>query len=244
MLTLLRIAKRELLASFASPLAYVFLCLFLALAGTLTFYLGGFFQRGQADLEAFFAFHPWLYLLLIPALSMRLWAEERRSGSIELLMTLPLTTAQAVVGKFLAAWIFTGLALALTAPLWITVNQLGQPDNGVIAAAYFGSWLMAGAYLALGSLASALSRNQVVAFLLAAALCFLFLMSGLEVVQGLLRGVLPPSLTSALAELSFLTRFEPLSQGALEVADLAFFLLLITAALSINALIVEMKKAA
>ncbi len=243
-MTVLRIARRELLASFVSPLAYVFLCLFLALSGVLTFYLGGFFQRGQADLEAFFAFHPWLYLLLVPALTMRLWAEERRSGSIELLLTLPVSTTQAVVGKFLAAWIFTGLALALTAPLWITVNELGNPDNGVIAAAYLGSWLMAGAYLALGSLASALTRNQVVAFLLAAALCFLFLMSGLDVVQGLLRGLLPAGLSSALADLSFLTRFEPLSQGALEAADLAYFLLLIAAALTINSLVVEMKKAA
>ncbi len=244
MLNVLRIAKRELWSYFTSPLATIFLCLFLVLAGALTFYLGGFFARGQADLEAFFAFHPWLYLLLIPALSMRLWAEERRSGSIELLMTLPLSTTQAVIGKFLAAWVFAGLALALTAPLWATVVLLGQPDHGVIAAGYLGSWLMAGAYLALGSLASTISRNQVVAFILAVALCFLFLMSGLEVVQGVLRGLLPPDLASALAGLSFLTRFEPLSQGALEVADLAFFALLIGFALTINSLIVEMKKAA
>ncbi len=240
----LRVAWRELRSYFTSPLAYVFLCLFLALAGALTFYLGGFFTRGQADLEAFFAFHPWLYLLLIPALSMRLWAEERRSGSFELLMTLPLTTTQAVLGKFLAAWIFAGLALALTAPLWVTVNLLGQPDNGVIAAGYLGSWLMAGAYLSLGSLASAMTRNQVVAFILAAALSFLFLMSGLEVVQGLLRGLLPQELTSALAGFSFLTRFQPLSQGAIEARDLAFFLLLIGFALAINSLLVELKKAA
>ncbi len=242
MTALLAIVRRELWSYFLSPLAYVFLCLFLALAGALTFYLGGFFQRGQADLEPFFAFHPWLYLLLIPALSMRLWAEEQRSGSIELLLTLPLSIAQAVLSKFLAAWIFAGLALALTFPLWITVTQLGQPDNGVIAAAYLGSWLMAGAYLALGSLASAVSRNQVVAFILAAALSFLFLMSGLEVVQGLLGGLLPASLASALAGLSFLTRFEPLSQGNLVAADILYFLLLIAVALTITALLLNLKR--
>lgn len=240
---LLAVARRELAAYFASPLAYVFLCLFLALAGALTFYVGSFFARGQADLGSFFAFHPWLYLLLIPALAMRLWAEERRSGTLELLMTLPLSTAQAVVGKFLAAWLFAGISLLLTLPIWLTVLWLGEPDNGVILAAYLGSWLMAGAYLALGGLASALTRNQVVAFVLAAALCFLFLMSGLEVVQGLLRGLLPPALASAVAGLSFLTRFEPISQGALEASDLAFFLLLIGCALTITTLVVELKKA-
>jgi len=240
---LLVVARRELAAYFTSPVAYVFLCLFLVLAGALTFYLGGFLERGQADLESFFVFHPWLYLLLVPALAMRLWAEERKSGTLELLMTLPLSTTQAVLGKFLAAWVFAGIALALTFPLVLTVNWLGQPDNGVIAAAYLGSWLMAGAYLALGGLASALTRNQVVAFILAAAFCFLFLMSGLEVVQGLLRGLLPAALASAVAELSFLTRFEPLSQGAVEAADLAFFALLIGCALTLTTLAVELRKA-
>ncbi|GAB5469886.1 MAG: ABC transporter permease [Rhodospirillales bacterium] len=243
MSALLTIARRELAAYFLSPLAYIFICLFLALAGALTFYVGGFFERGQADLEAFFAFHPWLYLFLVPALAMRLWAEERKSGTLELLMTLPLSTGQAVIGKFLAAWIFTAIALAMTFPIWLTVNWLGQPDNGVIAAAYLGSWLMAGAYLALGSLASAATRNQVVAFVLAAALSFLFLMSGLEVVQGLLRGWLPGELASAIARLSFLTRFEPIAQGALEAADLAYFVFLIAAALTINTLLVDLKKA-
>ncbi|MBC6416541.1 MAG: heme exporter protein CcmB [Rhodospirillales bacterium] len=237
------VARRELLSYFTSPLAYIFLCLFLALAATLTFYLGGFFARGQADLEAFFAFHPWLYLLLIPALSMRLWAEERKTGSFEFLMTLPIATAEAVAGKFLATWIFAGIALLLTGPIWATVIWLGTPDNGVIAAAYFGSWLMAGAFLALGSLASALTRNQVVAFVLAAALGFLFLMSGLEVVQGFLRGFVPGEVAGFVAGLSFLTRFEPLSQGVLVVSDLAYFALLIASSLILTALTVDMKRA-
>ncbi|MEO1190579.1 MAG: ABC transporter permease [Pseudomonadota bacterium] len=243
MSALFAVTGRELAAYFLSPVAYIFICLFLALAGALTFYLGGFFERGQADLESFFAFHPWLYLLLVPALAMRLWAEERKSGTLELLATLPITTPQAVIGKFLAAWIFTAIALALTFPLWLTVSWLGEPDHGVIATAYLGSWLMAGAYLALGSLASAATRNQVVAFVLAAALSFLFLMSGLEVVQGLLRGWLPGDLASMVAGLSFLTRFEPLSQGALEAADLAYFLLVMIMGLTMTALLVDMKKA-
>ena len=237
------VARRELLSSFTSPLAYIFLCLFLALAAALTFYLGGFFARGQADLEAFFAFHPWLYLLLIPALSMRLWAEERKTGSFEFLMTLPIATAEAVAGKFLATWIFAGIALLLTTPIWATVIWLGAPDNGVIAAAYLGSWLMAGAFLALGSLASALTRNQVVAFVLAAALGFLFLMSGLEVVQGLLRGFVPGEVAGFVAGLSLLTRFEPLSQGALLVSDLAYFALVIVSSLILTVLTVNMKRA-
>ncbi|HNC70469.1 MAG TPA: ABC transporter permease, partial [Pseudomonadales bacterium] len=154
------IARRELAAYFATPLAYVFVLIFLMLSGAFTFYLGGFYERGQADLVAFFSFHPWLYLFLVPALAMRLWAEERKSGTIELLLTLPISRLQAVIGKFLAAWLFTGLALVLTFPLWITVNVLGSPDNGVILASYAGSWLMAAGFIAIGSCMSALTRNQ------------------------------------------------------------------------------------
>src|SRR5690606_27349967 len=161
---------------FATPLAFVFIVIFLLLAGVFAFYLGGFYERGQADLAPFFTYHPWLYLFLIPALSMRLWAEERKSGSIELLMTLPVTVWQAVVGKFLAAWAFTTVALALTFPVWITVNYLGDPDNGVILAGYLGSLLMAGGFLAIGSCISAANRNQVVAFIITVVICFLFLL--------------------------------------------------------------------
>src|ERR671932_2667088 len=158
------IFRRELASYFATPLAYVFIVIFLVMAGALTFFMGGFFERNQADLQPFFTFHPWLYLVLIPALSMRLWAEERRSGTIELFLTLPIRLSEAVIGKFLAAWCFAGIALLLTFPLWITVNVLGDPDNGVILAGYLGCLLVAGAYLALGAAVSALTKNQVVAF--------------------------------------------------------------------------------
>ena len=178
MRNVMTIFKRELISYFSTPVAYVFIVIFLALMGALAFYVGGFFTSGQATLLTFFFYHPWLYLLLIPAISMRLWAEERKTGTIELLMTLPVSTMQAVLGKFLAAWAFSGIALALTFPMWISVNVLGDPDNGVIAASYIGSFVMAGAFLAIGSCISALTKNQVIAFIVAAAVCFLFTMSG------------------------------------------------------------------
>jgi len=174
--------KRELDSYFSTHLAYVFILIFLVLSGVFTFYLGSFYERGQADLLPFFNFHPWLYLFLVPALSMRLWAEELKSGSIELLLTLPVTIVDAVVGKFLAAWIFAGISLMMTFPLWLTVNYLGDPDNGVIFTSYIGSWLMAGSFLAIGSCMSALSKSQVIAFILrvysyipSAFRCFYFL---------------------------------------------------------------------
>jgi ABC-2 type transport system permease protein len=176
------IARREFAAYFATPLAYVFIVIFLVLSGVFTFYLGGFFEGGQANLSAFFNFHPWLYLFLVPAIAMRLWAEERKSGSIELLMTLPITRFEAVTGKFLAAWVFSGIALALTFPMWFTVNYLGNPDNGVILAGYLGSFFMAGGYLAIGSCLSAVTRNQVIAFVVSVAVSFLFTVSGLPIV--------------------------------------------------------------
>jgi len=165
--TLFTICKREFSAYFATPVAYVFIFIFLVMSGVFTFYLGNFYQRGQADLLPFFNFHPWLYLFFMPAVAMGLWSQERQLGTIELLMTLPVTLWQAVLGKFLAAWLFAGLALLLTLPLWITVNYLGTPDNGVILASYLGSWLMAGAFIAVGSCMSAFSRNQIVAFIFA-----------------------------------------------------------------------------
>ena len=235
--------RREMAAYFSSPLAYVFITIFLLLAGALPVYVGGFFERGQADLAAFFEFHPWLYLFLIPALSMRLWAEERKSGTIEFLMTLPLTTADAVVGKFLAAWVFAGIALTLTFPFWVVVNLLGSPDNGVILAAYIGSWLMAGAYLAIGAAISAATRNQVIAFVLSAVVIFLFLMSGLDLVQNFFRGWLPDSLVSAIATLSFLTNFRDIAQGVIVLRDLLFFLSLIGLALLINGIVINLKRA-
>jgi ABC-2 type transport system permease protein len=185
------IARRELGAYFGTPLAYIFVVIFVALTGAFAFFIGNFFERGQADLQAFFVYHPWLYLLLVPAIAMRLWAEERKSGTIELLMTLPVSTTEAIVAKFLAAWGFIGIALALTFPMWLTVNYLGRPDNGVIFASYIGSFLMAGAFLAIGSAISAMTKNQVIAFIVAATLCFLFVMSGAEMVLNVVRRLSP-----------------------------------------------------
>ena len=179
---IITILKRELMAYFATPVAYVFIVIFLLMTGVFTFHIGGFYERGQADLEPFFRFHPWLYMLLIPAISMRLWSEERKTGTLELLMTLPVSLVEAVIGKFLAAWCFTTIALALTFPVWITVNYLGDPDNTVIAAGYLGSLLLAGGCLAIGSCISALTNNQVIAFVISFIICFAFNLSGFPVV--------------------------------------------------------------
>jgi len=236
------IARRELTGYFATPVAYVFIVIFLAMMGSFTFYIGNFFERGQADLATFFEFHPWLYLLLIPAISMRLWAEEHKSGTIELLMTLPITTTSAVLGKFLAAWIFAGIALALTFPMWITVNVLGNPDNGVIVTSYIGSWLMAGAFLSIGSCISAMTRNQVIAFIVAATICFLFTMSGLELVLNFFRLWAPDLLIETIASLSFLTHFRAVMNGVIDIRDLIFFTSLMTFWLFANVIIIDLKK--
>jgi ABC-2 type transport system permease protein len=237
------IFRRELASYFATPLAYVFIVIFLAMAGALAFFAGNFFERGQADLQPFFSFHPWLYLVLIPALSMRLWAEERKSGTIELFLTLPISVLDAVLGKFLAAWAFAGIALALTFPFWITVNVLGSPDNGVILASYIGSFLMAGAFLSLGGALSALTKSQVIAFVLTAACCFLFTVSGSSILQGFLSGWAPESLIDAVASFSFLGHFNGILRGVIELADLVFFVSVIALFLFANTLIVELKKA-
>jgi ABC-2 type transport system permease protein len=237
------IVRREFRSYFATPVAMVFLVIFLVLAGALTFYLGRFFERGQADLLPFFSWHPWLYLFLMPALSMRLWAEERHTGSIELLLTLPVTVWQAMLGKFLAAWLFAGLALLLTFPIWLTVNYLGSPDNGAIITAYLGSWLMAGGFLAIGSCLSAATRNQVVAFILTVVVCFGFLFSGFEVVLAAFRGWAPQALVDAIASLSFLTHFQSLSRGVIDLRDVVYFLLLIGFWLLAGVQVIEMKKA-
>ena len=189
--------------------------IFLAAIGAFTFYLGSFFSRSQSDLQPFFTFHPWLYLFLIPAIGMRLWAEERKAGTIELLLTLPISTFHVVAGKFLAAWLFTLLALALTFPIWITVNILGNPDNGVIVASYLGSWLMAGAFLSLVSCLSALTKNQIIAFVVGAAVSFLFLMAGLDIVLGAFRSWAPEWIVDVVASLSFLTNFQQISKGVI-----------------------------
>ena len=235
---------REFAAYFATPLAYVFIVIFLGLAGAFPFFLGNFFERGQADLQPFFVFHPWLYLFLVPALAMRLWAEERRGGMIELLTTLPVNTYELVLGKFLAAWLFAGIALALTFPVWLSVNWLGQPDNGVILTSYLGSWVVAGSFIAIGSCMSALTKNQVIAFVLGAAACFLFLMSGVELVLAAFRGWAPPVMIDVVASFSIITHFQEITKGVLELNTALFFGSLILLCLVINTALVDLKKAA
>ncbi len=237
------IAKRELRSYFSTPLAYVFIVIFLALTGAFAFYIGQFFQRGQADLTSFFGYHPWLYLLLVPAVAMRLWAEERKTGTVEQLMTLPISTTEAVLGKFFAAWAFIGLALLLTFPMWITVNVLGEPDNGVVLASYLGSLVMAGAFLAIGSCISALTKNQVIAFIVSATVCFLFTMSGMGMVLNFFQGWAPRALIDLVASLSFLTHFQAITKGVIDFRDLVFFLSMIAFWLSANVVIVDLKRA-
>ena len=235
--------RRELRSYFATPLAYVFIVIYLILMGTFTFYLGGFYERGQADLDAFFNYHPWLYLFLVPAIAMRLWAEERKTGSVELLMTLPITPWQAVLGKFLAAWVFTGIALVLTFPIWITVNYLGDPDNGAILAGYVGSFLMAGGFLAIGSCLSATTSNQVIAFVITVVVSFGFLLSGFPLVLDLFSGWAPQTIVDGIASLSFLTHFANISKGVIEVRDLVYFGLVIGTFLFANTIVLQWKQA-
>lgn len=237
------IFRRELAAYFATPLAYVFIVIFLVMNGIFTFDMGGFYVRGQADLQPFFAFHPWLYLFMVPALAMGLWADERKTGTIELLLTLPIRLVDAVAGKFLAAWVLSGIALALTFPIWITVNYLGSPDNGVIIAGYLGSWLMAGAFLAVGSCMSALTRNPVIAFILSVSICFLFVAAGTPIVLNAFPGWIPQLLVDAVAAMSFLTHFESISRGVLDLRDILFFVVFIVSWLLASAIVIELKKA-
>ena len=237
------IYKRELSAYFGTPIAYVFLAIFVFLSGIFAFYVGNFFERGQADLQAFFQFHPWLYLFLIPALSMRLWAEERRAGTIELLFTLPVTMTEVVLGKFLAAWKFTAIALSLTFPLWITVNYLGDPDNGVILAGYLGSLLMAGAFLAIGSCISALTRNQVIAFVVSGVVCLGFVLSGFPLVLDFVGAIAPTIVVDAVRSFSFLTHFQAIGKGVLDAGDVIYFASLIVFWLFLNAVVIEWRKA-
>lgn len=243
MKNVITIIKRELNSYFATPVAYVFIVIFLVMSGALTFYLGNFYERGQADLIPFFQFHPWLYLFLVPAIAMRLWAEERKTGSIELLMTLPISIGQSVIGKYLAAWMFIGIALMLTFPIWITVNYLGNPDNGVILAAYLGSFLMAGGFLAIGSCISATTKNQVIAFIITVVICFLFLLAGSSLVLNFFKVWIPQSIVDAISSLSFLTHYISISKGVIDLRDIIYFFSLIGFWLYANTLIVDLKKA-
>jgi gliding motility-associated transport system permease protein len=217
------IAKRELAGYFESPIAYVVIVIFLLLAGFFTFMVAGFFERGEANLEPFFLWHPWLYLFLVPAIGMRMWSEERRLGTMELLLTMPITPWQAIVGKFLAAWAVLALALVLTFPVVITVNYLGNPDNGVIVAGYVGSFLLAGAYLSIAAMTSALTRNQVVSFILAVVICLFLVLVGYSPVTNLLVQWANPWLVQAISSFSVMTHFESIRKGVLDSRDILFF---------------------
>jgi ABC-2 type transport system permease protein len=237
------VMRRELAGYFETPVAYVFIIIFLALLNALTFFVGNFFDRGQADLAPFFEFHAWVYMLLIPAISMRMWAEERKSGTVELLLTLPLSLMQVVIGKYLASVVFAAIALALTFPMWITVNYLGHPDNGVILAGYVGSLLMAAGFLAVGAFLSALTKNQVIAFVMTAAVCFVLIASGAPIVLSFFSGWAPKAVVDFIASLSFLSHFTNISKGVLDLRDVVYFGSLIAVFLFANAVAVERLKA-
>ena len=238
------ILKRETKGYFSTPLAYIFISIFCGLTAAFTFYLGAFLERGQADLFPFFESHPWLLVLLVPSISMRLWAEERKTGSIELLMTLPITTFEAVLGKYLAAWFMIAIALVLTFPMWLTVNILGSPDNGVILASYFGSWLLAGQFLAIGSALSAMTKNQVIAFVISTAACFLFVMSGVEAVTKAIEGFVPEYILAIFSSMSSLDHFYEFIKGVIDLRSLMFYGSSIIFWLFINIIIINIKKAA
>ena len=237
------IFDRELRGYFRTPLASIFLLVFLALSSGMTFFLGRFFERDQADLIAFFSWHPWLFLILMPAIGMRLWAEERRSGTIELLITLPVTNTQLVVGKFLASWVFTLIALVLSMPIWITVNYLGHPDNNVILISYIGSWLMAGAFLALTSCLSTLTKNQVIAFIISSISGFVLIMAGFSLILSAVRSWAPVWITETIGSMSFLSHFSRIQMGVFDLNSLIFFVSMIVLCLWINIQLVQIKKA-
>ncbi len=220
------ITKRELGSYFGSPVAYVFIVIFLLLVGFFTFMVGYFFERGEASLkESFFVWHPWLYLFLVPSVGMRLWSEERRQGTMEFLLTMPITPWQAIVGKFLASWLFLALALALTFPVVLTVKYLGDPDLGVIAGAYVGSLLLAGGYLAISCMTSALTRNQVISFIISVVICLFLILAGWPPVTNLLTRSLPDTtwLVDLVSSFSVMTHFESFQRGVVDSRDVIFF---------------------
>ena len=236
------LTRRELAAYFASPLAPIYIVIFLITSAAFAFFLGGFFQRGQADLSAFFQFHPWIYMIFLPALTMRLWSDEIKSGSLEILLSLPVSIWQLVLGKFLASWLFVGMMLVLSFPFWITVNYLGMPDNGIILSGYLGSWLMAGGYLAIGACLSALTQSQVIAFILAVVVSFILTLSGSPLILEVFQSWAPDSLLAVVAYSSFITHFQNMSKGVIELRDLIYFVSLILFFLYANILAVNALK--
>lgn len=235
--------KRELRGYFETPVAYVFIVVFLMISGIFTFYLGRFYENNQATLEPFFAYHPWLYLFLIPAISMRLWSEERRLGTIEMLMTMPITTTEAVLGKFFAAWLFSTIALLLTFPIWITVNYLGDPDNGAIIAGYIGSAILASGYLAISSCISSMTRNQVVSFVVSVTICFMFIVSGFPLVLDFFSGLgFAQTIIDTISSFSFLSHSNEMMMGIISLKNIVYFLTLVAFWLFINILVVNAKR--
>lgn len=237
------IIKRELFSYFRSPVAYVFIIIFLVSTTGTTWYIGNFYESNEASLDLFFFFHPWLYLILIPAVGMRLWAEDRRQGTIELLLTLPVSLPAAVAAKFLAAWAFIGVALTLTFPMVFTVYYLGNPDGGVILVGYVGSFLMGGAYLAISCFTSSLTKNQVVSFITSFIICLVLVLLGWGVLQRTLTELFPVWLADVISAFSFTTHFNGLRQGLVELQDIVYFLSIIAFMLLANVVVLENKKA-
>lgn len=244
MTVLWAVIKRELQSYLLTPIGLVYCLVFIALANALTFYVGGFFEREIADLRPFFQFHPWLYLLLVPALGMRLWAEEFQTGSAELLLTLPVTTGQTVVGKFLAGWFVIGIALVLTFPIWVTVNVLGAPDNGVILTSYLASWLLAGGFLSISTWISAATHNQVVAFTVSCTVCFALLMLGMPWLLAAITSVMPEGFLTVLRSMSILSHYQSMARGLISLVDLGYFVGLILTCLLGNWAVIEHRRAA
>lgn len=238
------IFKRELSGYFGAPVAYVFIVIFLLLIGFFTFYISHFFEMGQADLRSFFEWHPWVFMFLVPAAAMRLWAEERRHGTLELMLTLPITAGEAILGKFLAAWVFLGICLALTFPMVLTVLYLGNPDLGALACGYFGSFMMAGAFLSVGSMTSSLTRSQVISFILSVVICLFFVLAGYPPITEILSGWAPIWLVDLVSNLSFLTHFISIKRGVLDLRDLLYYVSVIFFMLSVNGVVLMNRKTA
>lgn len=241
--TVTAIFKREILGYFGSPVAYVFIAIFLLLLGFFTFYISHFFEMGQADLRAFFEWHPWIYMFLVPAVAMRLWAEERRMGTIELILTYPITAGEAILGKFLAAWVFIGIALGLTFPMVITVIYLGNPDMGAVFCGYVGSFLLAGAFLSVGAMTSALTRSQVISFIVAVVICLFFILAGYPPVTEIFSGWAPRWLLEVVANLSFLSHFQSLQRGVIDLRDIVYYFSVIFFMLFANSIIIQNRRA-
>lgn len=237
------VIKRELAGYFGSPVAYVFIVVFLVLAGFFTFYVSRFYEQGQADLRSFFEWHQWIFLFLVPAVGMRLWADERRTGTIELILTLPVTLTEIILGKFLAAWFFLGVGLFLTFPLVLTVAYLGDPDLGAIFSAYCGSFLLAGAYLSVGSMTSSLTQNQVISFILSVVICLFLILAGWPPVTDILSGWAPTWLVEVVAGFSFSPHFASMQRGVLDLRDIFYFFSVIFFMLFSNGVVLQNRRA-